>query len=71
MSWAHAPARGDLAHSARNLHIDLIAVEALVDIVGGAGGAGPGARQEPPRQRTEGRDGDPLVPAGNIRSSSR
>ncbi len=55
---AYATARRDLGHAARDLTIDLIAIETLARIVGGARSRAGITRKKPPRQRTEGREGD-------------
>ena len=62
MRPAHAPARCHFAHAARDFPVDFIAVEFLIDVVGGARGAGV-ARQKSARERTEGGDCDALVAA--------
>src|SRR5438045_434379 len=60
---AHAPARGDFAHAPCDLAINVVAVVFLVEVVRGARGGGGTARQETARERSEGRDGDALIPA--------
>src|SRR5258708_36915039 len=60
---APAPARGDFAHAPRDLAINVIAVVFLVEVVSRARGGAGTARKEAARERTEGRDGDALIPA--------
>ena len=63
MGVAHASACGNLAHTACDFAVDVVAVEILVEVVGGARGTIGVTREEAAREGAEGGDGNVLVPA--------